>query len=153
MNLSEKLKKYRADNKLTQQDFGKLLGVSKGTVINWEHGKTFPHKTMYKKMADAMGVDESYLRYDSEDAVFVSDMEEKFGSKGFQQAVALTNQLCGLFAGGELSETDKDNVMLTLQSAYVSCKTQNIKLYGPKTRRQNAKHQALRKRSRKPRLY
>ena len=40
-------------------------------------------------------------------------------------------ELAGMFAGGELSDADKDAVMLALQKAYWDCKEDNKK-YTPK---------------------
>ena len=41
--LAERIKTYRRENRLSQTAFGKQLGVTKLTVINWETGKTYPH--------------------------------------------------------------------------------------------------------------
>lgn len=40
-------------------------------------------------------------------------------------------ELSGMFAGGELSDADKDAVMIALQKAYFDCKEDNKK-YTPK---------------------
>lgn len=43
-----------------------------------------------------------------------------------KRAKALAQELIGMFAGGELTDEDKDAVMLTLQRAYVACETKNV---------------------------
>ena len=65
----------------------------------------------------------------------------KFGEKlkkmrhraAMTQAEELVAELSGLFAGGELSERDKDAVMIALQKAYFDCKEDNRK-YGRRRR-------------------
>lgn len=47
MNFSEKIKKIRQQQFLSQETFAKELGVSFATVNRWESGKTKPtYKTM-----------------------------------------------------------------------------------------------------------
>jgi len=48
-----------------------------------------------------------------------------------KQATALVSELSGLFAGGELTEEDRDAVMQSLQEAYWLAKKENRK-YGRK---------------------
>lgn len=55
----------------------------------------------------------------------------QYGSRGKRQAEELVNELSGMFAGGELSESDMDAVMIALQKAYFDCKKDNKK-YTPK---------------------
>ena len=40
--LAEKIKCYRAENKLTQEELAKKLYVSKMAVISWEKGEVMP---------------------------------------------------------------------------------------------------------------
>ena len=40
----------------TQEEWAKELGVSQGTVINWESGKTEPKLTYIQKMAELSGI-------------------------------------------------------------------------------------------------
>jgi transcriptional regulator with XRE-family HTH domain len=44
MNLIKKLENYRLDNKLTQEELAKKLGVSFCTVNRWINGKTNPRR-------------------------------------------------------------------------------------------------------------
>ena len=50
------------------------------------------------------------------------------GKKGAEK---LLHEVTGLFAGGELAEEDKDELMLAIQEAYVDAKKRNKK-YTPK---------------------
>ena len=62
---------------------------------------------------------------------FAAYSTEKRGSQGKRKAEELVDELSGMFAGGELSESDMDAVFMALQRAYVLCKEDNKK-YTPK---------------------
>jgi len=40
--ISQKIKDYRRKNSLTQEDFGKLIGVSAQAVSKWERCECYP---------------------------------------------------------------------------------------------------------------
>lgn len=42
MKIGEQLKKFRAQNELTQEDVANKLHVSRATISSWETGRTFP---------------------------------------------------------------------------------------------------------------
>ena len=44
MDIIKKLELYRLENKITQQDLAKELGVAFSTVSRWFNGKTVPSK-------------------------------------------------------------------------------------------------------------
>lgn len=44
MEIVKKLELYRLENKITQQDLAKELGVAFSTVSRWFNGKTAPSK-------------------------------------------------------------------------------------------------------------
>jgi len=44
MDIVKKLELYRLENKITQQDLAKELGVAFSTVSRWFNGKTVPSK-------------------------------------------------------------------------------------------------------------
>ena len=82
-------------------------------------------REIYDKLAAFYGVDKNYLM--TEDEEFVSEACAQYGERGRQQAEQLVAQLSGLFAGGELSENDRDAIMLALYKAYFECKEENRK--------------------------
>ena len=49
--ISEKIKDYRRENHLTQDDFGKLLGVSPQAVSKWEREVCYPDITFLPDIA------------------------------------------------------------------------------------------------------
>ncbi len=134
MKFSEKLRRLRAEKKLTQQECAKYCGITTRAYQAYEQG-TYPRKReTYEKLSDLFGVDRNYLL--TEDEEFISEASEQYGNRGKRQAEALVAELSGLFAGGELSESDRDAVMIALQKAYFDCKEDNKK-YTPKKYRKD----------------
>lgn len=133
MKFGEKLKALRKERGLTQNELAKAVGVGTRSVVGWEQEGRYPRKReLYAKLAEVLGTEENYLL--TEDEQFVSVSSEQYGSRGKRQAEQLVAELSGLFAGGELTESDKDAVMIALQKAYFDCKEDNKK-YTPKAYR------------------
>lgn len=68
----------------------------------------------------------------SEDEEFVLQAQQSYGYKGAKDAEELVADVSALFAGGELSENDKDAIMRALQDAYWMAKERNKEKYTPK---------------------
>ena len=49
--VSEKIKEYRRENHLTQEDFGRLLGVSPQAISKWERVECYPDITFLPELA------------------------------------------------------------------------------------------------------
>ena len=130
MKFGEKLKKLRTEKELTQKNVAAAIGVSQRTYVSYEQDGRYPRKReVYGKLAEVLGCETNYLM--TEDEEFISNAATQYGSRGKRQAEELVNELSGMFAGGELSESDMDAVMIALQKAYFDCK-ENNKKYTPK---------------------
>lgn len=130
MKFGEKLKKLRTTQGMRQIDVANAVGISLRAYAGYENNNRYPkHREVYQKLAVALGCDLNYLL--AEDEVFISEAGEQYGSRGRRQAAQLVTELSGMFAGGELSDEDKDAVMIALQRAYFDCKLDNKK-YTPK---------------------
>ena len=126
MKFGEKLRKLRTEKSLTQDEVSKAIGVSRRTYVSYEQDGRYPRKReVYAKLADVFKCDVNYLM--TEDEEFVTSAAEQYGSRGKRQAEELVEELSGMFAGGDLSEADKDSVFQALQRAYVLCKEDNKK--------------------------
>ncbi len=133
MNFGEKLKKYRKENKLTREDFAKQIGISLKTLYFYETGQRFPKSVdTYEKIAEVMQCDYNYLLEDGDS--FISEVANKYGQGEARKAQALTEGLVALFAGGELSDDDKDSALQAITAAYWDAKEENKK-YGRKNKK------------------
>ncbi len=130
MTFAEKFKTERAKKGLTQQQTADGLSLNRRMITRYECGEALPRtREAYKKIADFFGVDVNYLLTEDEDFAVLAT--EKYGVRGKKQAQDLVDGISGLFAGGTLSEQDKDAVMKALQDIYWDSKTRNIEKYTP----------------------
>lgn len=51
ITISEKIKAYRKKNKLSQNDFGRLIGVSAQAVFKWEQNICYPDIIFLPRLA------------------------------------------------------------------------------------------------------
>ena len=126
MKFGEIRRDLRKGKDMTQTDLAKEIGVSLRTIISYENSNSYPKKReVYSKLATLFNVDINYLL--TEDEEFITKAKTKYGNRGARQAEDLVAEIGGLFAGGELSEADKDAVMRSLQQAYWDAKEENKK--------------------------
>ena len=130
MKFGEKLRELRKEKDMTQAQLAEKAGLSLRTMVSYEKGTCYPKKReTYQILADILGTNVTYLR--NEDEEFIADAAELYGCNGKRQAQSLVSEVGALFAGGELSDKDKDAVMQALQKAYWDAKADNVK-YTPK---------------------
>ena len=130
MTFGEKVKQLRKEKRLRQDEVAKAVGVSTRTIAAYEAGGRYPRKPeIYEKLAEILGCPRDYLLTEKEE--FVEEAGKKYGSRGRKQATEAINSLSGLFAGGELSEQDRDEVFRAITQMYWKAKEENKK-YTPK---------------------
>ena len=61
MILGYRLRELRKENRMSQQDLGKLLGVSKVSVSGYENGTRIPSLDILNGILDIFGVSADYL--------------------------------------------------------------------------------------------
>lgn len=61
MGFSENIKNLRKEHNLTQEQLGKIAGVSDGAVSTWENGKAFPRIGAIERMAAHFGISKSEI--------------------------------------------------------------------------------------------
>lgn len=131
MTFGEKFRIEREKKELTQQEVADALGINRRMITRYENGISFPRtKDAYRKIAAFFGVAINYLLTDDEELVV--ETSEQYGSRGMKRAQELIDGMSGLFAGGTLSEQDKDAVMKALQDIYWESKASNVEKYSPK---------------------
>ena len=135
MELKDLIAKIRRMRRYTQAELAEKVGVSTRAIQNYEAGTRIPKKDTIAKLADALSIDEK--AFVSDEDYFVIEANEKYGSKGKADAQKLIASATALFAGGDISEEDKANVMEALQEAYWEAKITNKK-YTPKQYRKKS---------------
>ena len=123
MTFAEKLRMLRKRKGYTQQELADIIGVTPRTLINYEMGKCCPKQTeLYMKLASVFNVDMEDLITDTDLAAKENSKEENAESaaKEMRKLIAKMN---GLFAGGQLSEDDRDKVMYAITDMYWKAKT------------------------------
>lgn len=122
MNFTEKLQKLRKQKGLTQAELAEKVGVSSRSIQNYELGSRYPKRNILDKLCEVLGTKIEYLvsSYD-----FLGLVQAEDGAKGVASAQQLLDCAGALFAGGDMSEDDKDKVMLALQKIYWKSKEKN----------------------------
>lgn len=61
LNFSLRIKALRQNKDLSGEELGKLVGVSKVSVWQWENGINYPNNNILIKLSDLFGVSIDYL--------------------------------------------------------------------------------------------
>ena len=129
MKFNERLKKLREEKGLTQVQLSELTGISARMIQKYESANARPRLDAAEKIAKALNVTADQLLGNAD--MLVAQAAEKYGSRGAKQAQQLTEEVTGLFAGGDMAEEDMDIMMQAIQQAYWIAKEKNRK-YTPK---------------------
>lgn len=132
MKFNERLKKYREDKGLTQVQLSELTGITTRQIQKYESGKARPRLDAAEKIAKALNITTDELLGHAD--MLVAQAAEKYGARGAKQAQQLTEEVTGLFAGGDMAEEDMDLMMKAIQDAYWIAKEKNKKFTPKKYR-------------------
>ena len=125
----ERLKQLRQENNYTQEQLAEMVDISKRTLINYEQGRCYPKQTeILSKLASIFNVTVDYLL--SEEDKYVQEASERGGGSAAKEVAAFLTSARTMFAGGRLSEEDKDKVMRKLNELYWDSRAKNRKKYG-----------------------
>ena len=115
MKFNERLKKFREDKSLTQVQLSDLTGISARMIQKYEAGRARPRLDAAEKIAKALNITADELLGNAD--MLVAQAAEKYGARGAKQAKQLTEEVTGLFAGGDMAEEDMDLMMKAIQDA------------------------------------
>lgn len=132
MKFNERLKKYREEKGLTQAQLSELAGITTRQIQNYEGDKARPRLDAAEKIAKALNITTDELLGNAD--MLVAQAAEKYGARGAKQAQQLTDELTGLFTGGDLAEEDMELMMKAIQDAYWIAKEKNKKFTPKKYR-------------------
>ena len=110
----EKVKELRVRSNMTQRDLARAIGVSTRSLINYETGRCYPRQaSVTAKLEETLHVSTDYLLSDGEVGGTSS-----VSSRDVRDADRLVQELSAMFAGGGLSDEDRDAAMEAIQQAY-----------------------------------
>lgn len=92
-------------------------------IQRYEYGVSRPRLDAAEKIALALNVTTDDLIGNAD--ILIAKAGEKYGAKGAKQAQQLTEEVTGLFAGGNMADEDLDIMMQAIQEAYWIAKEKN----------------------------
>ena len=114
MTFGEKLRALRQSKKLTQEELAASLRITSRTLINYEQGRCLPKQTeVLARIATLFNVSVDYLM--NEDEVYIPSQGKNSAASEVQQFI---NDASALFAGGRLSDEDRDYVVRAINDLY-----------------------------------
>lgn len=139
-SFSEKLKDARSEAGITQAELAEKIGVSVRSVQAYEQGVKSPRQNTMIQLAKALNVSYKFLSDETcenpmdgiEKTGYIEEARQRYGSSGVRDINELLSENQALFAGGSLSQEDKDAFFQAVMTAYVTCKEQAKYKFGKK---------------------
>ncbi len=139
-SFAEKVKTARSELGLTQAELGEAVGVSLRTILDYEKGKKSPRQSTLLKLAKALKVSVKFLTDDTcnnpladiEKDGYIEEARQRYGAAGGRDVEQLLADNAALFAGGELSQDQKDAFFEAVMKAYITCKEESRAKFGRK---------------------
>lgn len=88
MNLGDKLVELRKENKMSQEKFAEILGVTRQTISNWENYKNYPDISMIIKISDVFHISLDILL--KGDTKMVSNMDKQMKDSKKYKSILVT---------------------------------------------------------------
>lgn len=135
--IGEKLKALRLSKRITIAALSKSSGLSSRAIRYIENDERQPGVDAIKKLSEALEVGTDYFM---DDSLFTEEMnkaqvlekaQKEYGSRGKAQATRIYEQTQALFAGGQLSEEDKDDFRELMLDLFFETK-EEAKKFTPK---------------------
>ena len=135
---AEKAKEARISLGWSQTRLAQEVGVSSRSVQAYERGEKTPRPAMLAKLAKALRVSVRFLSDDEcddpmadiEKDTYIEEARKRYGAKGVRDVDQLLAENTALFAGGELSQDQKDAFFQAVMTAYVTCKEEAKAKFG-----------------------
>ena len=136
-SFAEKVRDARIELGLTQIQLGELCDISGRAIQTYEKGEKTPRDATMLKLAKALHVSVKFLSdencvnpvEDIEKDGYIEDARERYGEKGSRNILALLDDNQALFAGGEISEEQKDEFFQAIMAAYLTSKEEAKKRF------------------------
>ncbi|MBR3639789.1 MAG: helix-turn-helix transcriptional regulator [Clostridia bacterium] len=139
-SFAEKVKDARTELNLSQAQLAEKTGVSLRAIQTYEQGLKQPRQGVLLKLAKVLNVSVKFLTDDNcenplediEKDGYIAEARERYGTKGARDVDALLADNAALFAGGELSQAQKDAFFDAVMKAYITCKEEAKAKFTPR---------------------
>ncbi|MBQ6239355.1 MAG: helix-turn-helix transcriptional regulator [Firmicutes bacterium] len=139
-SFSDKIKDARASLGLSQTEIAQATGVSVRSIAAYENGEKTPRQGTMLKLAKALQVSVTFLTDDScEDPMadidkdgYIAEAREHYGASGARDMQQLMQDNAAFFAGGSVSQEEKDMLFESLTKAYFACREAAKEKFGRK---------------------
>lgn len=140
MTFSEKIRSSREMLEISQTELAEQVGVSRRTIVAYEAGEATARKSTIAKLARVLKVSTKFLSdencndplADIEKDPYVEQARALYGGTGVRDMEALLRDNTALFAGGELSQDEKDAFFEAITQAYFASKNEAKRKFSPK---------------------
>lgn len=140
MTFNDKVKRAREATGMTQHELAEAVGVSQRTIASYESGGARARRSTTEKLARALKVSVRYLSDDActnplediEKDDYIEQARQLYGYTGARDMDALLRDNAALFAGGELSQEQKDAFFQAVVTAYVKAREEAKIKFGHK---------------------
>lgn len=137
MTFAEKVKQARINEGLSQTQLAEKVGVSLRAITAYERTGTKPRPSTLAKLAEVLKVSTTYLTDVAcdnpiegiEKDALIMEARAKYGSSGARDVNELLEANRALFAGGELSEDQKERYFQAITEAYFACRQEAKKKF------------------------
>lgn len=142
MSFAEKILTARTELGMTQKQLAEATDLSLRTILAYEKGEKSPRASTMLKLAKALKVSVKFLSDDEcvnpvediEKDGYIEEARERYGAAGAHDVDSLLRDNAALFAGGELSQDQKDAFFQAVMTAYVTCKEEAKAKFGRKSK-------------------
>ena len=139
-SFSEKVADARNELGLTQTQLGNAVGVSLRSILDYEKGRKKPRPGTMRRLAKALGVSVKFLSdedcldpvADIEKDGYIEGARDRYGTEERRSAEQILAANTALFAGGDLSQEQKDAFFEAIMKAYIACKEEARARFGQK---------------------
>lgn len=137
VSIGDKVKALRLSKKMTMAALSRTSGLSDRAIRYIENNERTPGVDAIRKLAAALEVgidyfmDDDIFQEELHKAEFLEEAKGKYGSRGRAQAQYVLNQAAALFAGGELSEEEREAFRAEMEAIFWDSK-EDAKKYTPK---------------------
>lgn len=118
--IGDNIKKIRKDNHLTQEQFGKIAGVSSMAVSQWENHRALPRMGAVQRISDYFGIPKIKIIDDADEYMMkVANDDPAFGEL-VPSAATNTVPLLGRIAAGQPIEMDEVDNRIEIPEPVIS---------------------------------